>query len=66
MTAPVWRTITIESKAGPVVLRIDVAGQGYRVVAAQVSGVSVTGRDADDVGKRYAGAIIAALHEVGA
>ena len=47
------------------VLRIDVAGQGYRVVAAQVSGVSVTGRDADEVGKRYAGAIIAALHEVG-
>ena len=65
MTAPVWRTITIESKAGPVVLRIDVAGEGYRVVAAQISGVGVTGRDAAEVGKRYAGAIIAALHEVG-
>ena len=64
MTAPIWRTVTIESKAGPVVLRIDVAGQGYRVAEAHVSGVGVTAGDAEELGKRYAGAIIAALHEV--
>ena len=49
-------------------LRVDVAGQGYRVAAAHVSGVALhlIAGDAEELGKRYAGAIIAALHEVGA
>lgn len=68
MTAPIWRTVTIQTKAGPVVLRVDVAGQGYRVAAVLVKypELRLIAGDAEELGKRYAGAIIAALHEVGA